>query len=185
VDDPLWISSDMVKIGFLASVRPFTWREDLRLAIKGTLEWQENPFHFCMFFGSISSNKKNAAAQVLMIEVEHNNLHAGLDYFCNMFDDENPLSPCGIPYLFLTLYQNTLSNGERATIIADINHHVGHTQLIRLYGLKDIDTIITLRQNIKVKLRKLQWMPLGGSNSLRDSRERFLLVRRRHEFRFY
>jgi len=94
-------------------------------------------------------------AQVLMVEVERDNIAAGMDFFCNMFDGENPLSPCGIPYLFLTLYQNSLSDGERAKIIEDINHHVGDVQLIRLYGLKNIDGYVTLKQNVKVQLQKL------------------------------
>jgi hypothetical protein len=40
-------------------------------------------------------------------------------------------------------------------IIEDINHHVGYTQLVHLYGLKDIDAHITLQQNVTVKLREL------------------------------
>jgi hypothetical protein len=148
-------TSDMVRIGFLSRVCQFTWRNDLRLMIKDTLEWPENPFQFRLYFGSISCNKKGTMAQVLMVEVERDNIAAGMDFFCNMFDGENPLSPCGIPYLFLTLYQNSLSDNERAKIIEDINHHVGDVQLIRLYGLKNIDGYVTLKQNVKVQLRKL------------------------------
>jgi hypothetical protein len=148
-------SSDMVKIGFLSRIRPFTWREDLRTVIKDTLEWRENPFQFRLFYGSLSCNKKSKTAPVLLVEVDRENISAGLDFFCNMFDGENLLSPCGIPYLFLTLYQNTLTDNEREKIIDDINHHVGYTQLVRLYGLEDIDNHITLQQNVKVKLRKL------------------------------
>jgi hypothetical protein len=148
-------TSDMVRIGFLSRICQFTWCDDLRLMIKDTLEWRENPFQFRLYFGSISCNKRGTMAQVLMVEVEHDNIAAGIDFFCNMFDGENPLSPCGIPYLFLTLYQNSLSDGERAKIIEDINHHVGDVQLIRLYGLKNIDGYVTLKQNVKVQLRKL------------------------------
>jgi hypothetical protein len=148
-------SSDMVKIGFISRVRPFTWREDLQTLIKDSYEWRKNPFHFRMFFGSISCNKKSSTAPVLMVEVEREKITAGLDFFCNVFDGENPVSPCGIPYLFLTLYQNSFTDNERSKIIEDINHHIGFTQLIRLYGLKDIDTPITLQQNVSVKLRKL------------------------------
>jgi hypothetical protein len=90
-----------------------------------------------------------------MVEVKRENIAAGLDFFCNVFDGKNPISPCGIPYFFLTLYQNTVTNSERLQIIYDINHHVSYTQLVRLYGLKDVDTPITLQQNIMVKLRKL------------------------------
>jgi hypothetical protein len=94
-------------------------------------------------------------ASVLMVEVERDNVSAGLEFFCNIFDGENPLSPCGIPYLFFTLYQNTLSDSERIRIIQDINHHVGQYQLTRLYGLTNIDTLVTLKQNVKVTLCKL------------------------------
>jgi hypothetical protein len=90
-----------------------------------------------------------------MVEVEREKITAGLYFFCNVFDGENPVSPCGIPYLFLTLYQNSFTDNERSKIIEDINYHIGFTQLIRLYGLKDIDTPITLQQNVSVKLRKL------------------------------
>jgi hypothetical protein len=121
-------SSDMLKIGFLTRVRPFTWREDLRDMIKNSLEWRENPFQFRLFFGSSSSNKKGVMAPVLMVEVERDNVSSGMDYFCNMFDSENPLSPCGIPYLFFSLYQNSLSDSERINIIQDTKHHVGHYQ---------------------------------------------------------
>jgi hypothetical protein len=148
-------SSDMVKIGFLSRVRPFTWRDDLRSSIKESLEWQESPFNFRMFFGSISCNKRSSMAPVLMVEVEREHISTGLNFFCNVFDGDTPLSPCGIPYLFLTLYQNTLTDSERLKIINDTNHYIGYTQLVRLYGLKDIDTPITLQQNVTIKLRKL------------------------------
>jgi hypothetical protein len=107
-------SSDMVRIGFLSRVCSFTWRDDLKSMIRDSPEWCENPFQLRLFYGSISSNKKGASAPVLMVEVEHENLAAGMDFFCNMVNGENPLSPCGIPYLFLTLYQNTLSDSERS-----------------------------------------------------------------------
>jgi hypothetical protein len=90
-----------------------------------------------------------------MVEVERDNISAGLDFFCSVFGGENSITPCGIPYLFLTLYQNTFTDNERLKIIEDINHHVGYTQLVHLYGLKDIDAHITLQQNVTVKLRKL------------------------------
>jgi hypothetical protein len=48
-----------------------------------------------------------------------------------------------------------LTDTERVKIIQDINHHTGHCQLIRLYGLKDIDTLVTLKQGLKIRLRKL------------------------------
>jgi len=94
-------------------------------------------------------------APVLLVEVEQEKFTLGLDYFCNQFDGENPFSPCGIPYVFLTLYQNNLSDDERAQIIHDINRHKGNFQLIHLYGLNDIDMLVTIKQNVKITLRKL------------------------------
>jgi len=32
-------------------------------------------------------------APVPMVEIEHDNVSQGLDYFCSMFDGENPLLP--------------------------------------------------------------------------------------------
>lgn len=67
----------------------------------------------------------------------------------------NPLSPCGISYPFFTLYQNQLSDGERFTIIQDINLHIGDVDIVHLYGFQDIETMVTLKQNVKIKLGKL------------------------------
>jgi hypothetical protein len=36
-------------------------------------------------------------ASVLMVEIKRDNVSLGLDFFCNTFDGENPLSPCSIP----------------------------------------------------------------------------------------
>jgi hypothetical protein len=55
-------------------------------------------------------------APVLMVEVKCEKVSLGLDFFCNMFDGDNPLSPCGIPYIFFMLYQNTLSDTEHITL---------------------------------------------------------------------
>jgi hypothetical protein len=79
----------------------------------------------------------------------------GLDFFCKPFDSVNPLSPCGISYPFFTLYQNQLSDGERFTIIQDINLHIGDVDIVHLYGFQDIETMVTLKQNVKIKLGKL------------------------------
>jgi len=62
-------SSDMVKIGFLSRVRPFTWRDDLKDMIPGTAEWENNPFHFRFYAGSLSCNKKVALRQFLWLKL--------------------------------------------------------------------------------------------------------------------
>jgi hypothetical protein len=95
--------SDMIRIGFLSRVSPYLWRDDLKDMIKESELFQSNPFQFRLYPGSLSSIKKGAVAPVLMVEVERENVLSGLDFFCKSFDGENPLSPCGIPYLFLTL----------------------------------------------------------------------------------
>lgn len=123
--------------------------------IKDSPEWLEDPFHFRLYPGSISCNKKGVMAFVLMVEIKRDNVSLGLDFFCNTFDGENPLSPCSIPQLFFTLYHNQLSDAERHDIIQDAKFHIGNTQLIHLYGLQDVDTPVTLRQNITIHLWKL------------------------------
>jgi len=90
-----------------------------------------------------------------MVEEERENVLSGLDYFYKSFDGENPLSPCGIPYLFLTLYQNKVSDLERASIIQDIKIHIGQVDIVHLHGFCNIDTPVTLKQNINIKLCKL------------------------------
>jgi hypothetical protein len=147
--------SDMIRVGFLSRVLPFLWRDDLRKMIKDTPEWLEDPFQFRLYPGSSSCNKKGMMASVLMVEIERDNISLGLDFFRNNFDGENPLSPCGLPYLIFTLYQNQLSDMERHGIIQDVKFHIGGTRLLHLYGIKDIDTPVTLKQNITICLRNL------------------------------
>jgi len=145
----------MIKIGFLSHVRPYLWRADLRDMIKGSDLYLSDPFQFRLYPGSLSCNKKGISAPVLMIEVEREHILTGLDFFCKTFDSVNPLSPCGISYPFFTLYQNQLSDGERFTIIQDINLHIGDVDIVHLYGFQDIETMVTLKQNVKIKLGKL------------------------------
>jgi hypothetical protein len=82
-----------------------------------------------------------------------------------MFDGDNPLSPCGTPYSFIALYQNILSDKERVKIIHDIHHHAGHYQLVRIYGLQNINMLVTLKQNVKVILCKLLFNLRGHQSS--------------------
>jgi len=142
----------MVKVGFLSRVCPFIWREDLHNMIKDTHEWRENPFHSRLYPGSLSCNKHGMMVPVLMIDVERDNISSGLDIFREQFDRSTPLSPCGIPYLFFTVLQNQLTNTERKAIIDDINHHISSTQFVHVYGLSDIYTLVTLWQNVTIRL---------------------------------
>jgi hypothetical protein len=143
-------TSDMVKLGFLSHVRPFIWREDLCLMIRATPEWKADPFHFRFYPGSVACNKKGIMAPVLMINVERKKISSGLELFHQQFDGTNPLSPCGIPYLFLTLLKNQLTDSERKAIIGEINHHIGLTHIIHVYGLGNLDTQVTLKQHVRL-----------------------------------
>lgn len=122
--------------------------------IKESELFQSNPFQFRLYPGSLSSIKKGAVAPVLMVEVKRENVLSGLDFFCKSFDGENPLSPCGIPFLFLMLYQNKQSHLERSSKIQDINIHISKIDIVHLDGFCNIDTLVTLRQNVTIKLRK-------------------------------
>jgi hypothetical protein len=44
---------------------------------------------------------------------------------------------------------------EQKAIIDDINHHIGETHIVHVYGLKDLDTQVTLRQNVTIHFQKL------------------------------
>jgi len=123
--------------------------------IKDSQDWVENPFHFRLYPGSLSCNKKGVMAPVLMVEVEREHVNIGIDFFCNNFEGENPFSPCWLSYLFLTLYKNQLTDTERFHIIQDTNFHIGQVKLIHLFGLQDIDTTVALKQDIMIRLRKL------------------------------
>jgi len=118
--------------------------------IKDSQDWVENPFHFRLYPGSLSCNKKGVMAPVLMVEVEREHVNIGIDFFCNNFDGENPFSPCGLSYLFLTLYKNQLTDTKRFHIIQDTNFHICQVKLIHLFGLQDIDTTVALKQDIMI-----------------------------------
>jgi hypothetical protein len=130
------------------------WRKDLKNIIKDTALWKSDPFQFRLYPGSLSCNKKGMTSPVMMVEAEQDKLNIGLDFFCHAFDGDNPLSSCGITYPFFTLYQNQLSDSERESIIQDLLHHIGEVNLIHLNGFLDVDVLVTLKQKIKVQLRK-------------------------------
>jgi hypothetical protein len=145
----------MAQLGFLSRVWPFIWRKDLWLMIKGTSAWKADPFHFRFYPGSIACNKKGITAPVLMLNVEREKVSSGLEFFRQQFDGSNPLSPCGIPYLFFTLLHIQLTDSERKAILDDINHHIGETHIVHVHRFKDLDTQVTLRQNVTIQFQKL------------------------------
>jgi len=80
-------------------------------------EWKDNPFSFKLYHGTLSLNKKGKMTPILMVDVARLQLPIGLSFFQELFDGDRPSSPCGIPYLFFTLYQNQLSDEERESIM--------------------------------------------------------------------
>jgi hypothetical protein len=51
----------MVRIGFLARVRGFTYRDDLYNYIINSPEWKASPFHLRLYFDSFSTNTEHIA----------------------------------------------------------------------------------------------------------------------------
>jgi hypothetical protein len=147
--------SDMVLIGLMSRVSSITWRDDLKREIMNTEEWSKNPFYFRLYPSTLSSNLKGVMTPVLLVDVDRPNIDRGMTFFRTTFDGENKISSCGTSYTFFSLYKNTLTDDDRIKIITDNELHVGHTSFIHMRGIKDVDTIVTLQQNVKVKLRKL------------------------------
>jgi hypothetical protein len=157
-------TSDMVLIGILSRIRTFTWRDDLKQSIMDTEMWKNSPFHLRLYPGTFSSNANSLMTTVMMVEVDRPNIQQGLKFFKEHFDGDTNISPCNIPHLFFCLYKNTLSDEERKKIIKDNELHIGNVSTVHMQGIKNIDEVITLKQNIKVKLRKLL-LSLRASNT--------------------
>jgi hypothetical protein len=66
-----------------------------------------------------------------------------------------PSPPYGIPYLFITLYQNQLNDSDCQDIIHDIHHHTYEVSLIHLHGFHNIDSLATLKRNVATSLQNL------------------------------
>jgi hypothetical protein len=147
--------ADMVRIGFLSRVQPFAWRDDQSKFIKQTSEWKADPFHFKLYHGTFSLNRKGLMTPVLMVDVDRPNIKRGLAVFQALFDGEQPSSPCLIPYLFFTLYQNQLTDEEREQIISDSNQYTGQTSITHIQGFINIDIIVHMKQNVYICLRHL------------------------------
>lgn len=148
-------ASDMVLIGLISRVSPITWRDDLKREIMSMEEWSNNPFYFRLYPSTLSSNLKGAMTPVLLIDVDRPNIDLGMNFFRTLFDGENKISSCGAAYTFFSLYKNKLTDDDRIKIINDNELHVGHMCYIHMQGIKDIDAIVSLKQNVPVKLRTL------------------------------
>lgn len=134
----------MVKIGFLARVRGFTYRDDLYNYITSCPEWKANPFHIRLYFDSFSSNAKGSLTYVLMIDLDRPNIDKALQFFHQVYDGKKQSSPNRIPYLFLPLYKKSYADEERARIIQDTDHHMGGVNVVAITGLQDVESQIPL-----------------------------------------
>lgn len=140
----------MVCIGFLSRVCSFTWT-----FIQQSQKGISDPFPFKLYHGSLSLNEKGLMTPVLMVDVARSHIQCGLSFFQEFFDGELPYSPCSIPYLFFTLYQNQLSDDERECNVNDSISHTGQVSLIHLHDILDIDAMVRRKQNIAVHVQNL------------------------------
>jgi hypothetical protein len=89
----------MMKIRFLSHVRCFTYGDDLKSHIIQRDQWKENPFHFRLYFDSLSASTKGLQTLDLMIDVDRPNVEIGVN-FLNFFDGDSSNSPGRIPCMF-------------------------------------------------------------------------------------
>jgi hypothetical protein len=148
-------TSDMVRIGFLARVRDFTYRDDLSKFISNTPEWKKDPFSFRLYFDTLSSNSKGVMTYVMMIDIDRPNIDTGMKIFQELFNGDQQSSPNKIPYLFFPLYKKTYTDNERQSIIADNDHHTNQVTVIALKGLHDLDNVVQLQQGMYITIRHL------------------------------
>jgi hypothetical protein len=71
-----------------------------------------------------------------------------------------------VPQIY-TLYQNRLSDDERFEIIKDSKRFTDCVSIIHMKGIANIDQNVTIRNNVKVKLRTLllHFFPPAGPNT--------------------
>jgi hypothetical protein len=148
-------SADMVRIGFLARVRGFTYRDDLYNYIINSREWKASPFHLRLYFDSFSTNTKGSLTYVLMIVVDPPNIDKALHFFHTVYDGKKPSSPNHIPYLFLPLYRKSYSDEERVRIIHNTDHHTGGVNVVAMTGLHALENQIELANGKMVMSRQL------------------------------
>jgi hypothetical protein len=156
----------MVRIGFLARVRGFTFRDGLSKFLIDTPEWKKDPFAFRLYFDTLSSNSKGSTTYVLMIDVDRPNLDIGMQFFQTMFNGDRPSSPNRISYLFFPLYKKTYTDKERNSIIADNDHHTEQVNVVALKGLQGLDNVVQLQQGMFITIRHLLLaIPSNGSST--------------------
>jgi hypothetical protein len=148
-------TSDMVKIGFLTRVRCFTYRDDMQSFISQTEDWKANPFHFRLYFDSLTTNTKGAITYVMMNDVDRPNIERAISFLQNMFDGDSQTSPNKIPYIFFPLYRKTYTDEERLSIIQDNDHHTEQASVVAMHGLHDLNTVIHLTQGIHSTIHHL------------------------------
>ncbi len=98
-------------------------------------EWNQDPFHFRLYFDSFTSKERGKMAFLLMIDVDRDSIDKGLSFFQKLYDGKQRHSPNAIAYPFLPLYRNTYNEAERTNIIHDRDAHTDHISVITLLGL--------------------------------------------------
>jgi len=146
-------SADMVKIGFLSRVQGFTFRGDLQDYIMSRAEWKASPFHFRLYFNAFTT--KGKTAHVLMIDVDHPNIHLGMKFFQQWYNGELSNSPNNLPYMFWPLFKKNYTDEERLRIITDNDHHIGSNSVIGLTGLQPLDSLVQLVNGKHTTIRRL------------------------------
>jgi hypothetical protein len=81
-----------------------------------------------------------------MIDVDMSSIDTGIKFFQAFFDGDQQNPPNKISYLFFPLYHKNYSDEERKTIVQDNDHYT---------GLNALNTVIELKQGIKISIRHL------------------------------
>ncbi len=148
-------TSDMVRIGFLSRVRSFTYRDDLCAHILNSTQWKDSPFHFRLYFDTLSTNARGSLTYVLMIDVDRPSIDNGLSFFQSFFDGDKLTSPNKLAYLFFPLYRKNYTDEECLMIIKENDHHTEGVSVVALYGLNDLNSVVHLNQGMKTTIRHL------------------------------
>ncbi len=137
-------------------------------------QWKNNPFHFRLYFNTLSTNAKGSLTYVLMIDINRPSIDTGLEYFQKFFDGDQYNSPNKLAYLFFPLYGKNYTDDERLTIIKDNDHYTEGVSVVALHGLNDLDSVINLTQGTKTTI----WHLLLAVPAQTSTNKLFLQVKR-------
>jgi hypothetical protein len=79
-----------------------------------------------------------------MIDADHQNIKAGLQFLQTWSNGKLSNSPNGIDYLFLPLYKKYYTDEERMKIITDHKHFLGTDSVVAIRGLKPLESLVKL-----------------------------------------